>query len=87
MAVTDAESYLDQLVGRMVQLQQGNTSLFINVLSLNAIGLLVQDREHEYFIPWASIDHIRLADDNEVARVGTPVFRQRENHPVLEPHE
>jgi len=85
MAITDVESYLNQLVGRMVRVKQsGVDDLYLNVLSLNAIGLLVQDPDYEYFVPWATVSNLRLASEHEQARMGRPEFRQRIGNPVIE---
>jgi hypothetical protein len=85
MSTINIESYLTQLVGRMVRIAQvQGDDLYLNVLSLNATGVLVQDDDYEYFIPWASIINLRLATDSERQRMGSPEFRRRIEHPVLD---
>jgi hypothetical protein len=85
MATTDIEGYLNQLVGRMVRIAQtSGDDLYLNVLSLNTIGMLVQDADYEYFIPWTAVINLRLATDPERARMGSPEFRRRIEKPVLD---
>jgi hypothetical protein len=79
--------YLNQLVGRTALVWQHGDAAgqLLNVLSLNAIGLLVQDAEYEYFVPWASVRHVRLASEGERQQIGSPAARHRRQHPVLKP--
>ena len=85
MATTDIEGYLNQLVGRMVRIAQApGDDLYLNVLSLNTIGLLVQDADYEYFIPWTAVINLRLATEAERQRMGSPEFRRRIENPVLD---
>lgn len=87
MATTDAESYLNQLVGRMVRIKQiGGDDLYLNVLSLNAIGMVVQDSNFEYFLPWATVSYLRLATAAEQSTSGSPQLRRRLELPVLNPN-
>ena len=81
----DVESYLNQLVGRMAMIRlRGGEEMFLNVLALSTMGLLVQDREDEYFVPWSSVVLTRLARDSEITKVGSPELRKRRRRPILD---
>jgi hypothetical protein len=81
----DVERFLNQLVGRTALVWQlaDKSGQLLNVLSLNGLGLLVQDAEYEYFVPWASVRHVRLATEVERKQIGSPAPRTRRQRTVL----
>lgn len=68
----------------LVQQHSAKGMQYLNVLSINTLGILVQDQSFEYFIPWASIQFVRLATSHEMSRLGSLELRPRLEQGVLD---